>query len=43
MENYARPETSEFAAMMAALCDGPPVFRNLDVMWEDDGASAGTP
>jgi quinol monooxygenase YgiN len=35
MENSNRPETSDFAARMAALCDGPPVFRNLDVMWED--------
>jgi quinol monooxygenase YgiN len=42
MENSNRPETSEFAAKMAALCDGPPVFRNLDVMWEDSGeADAG--
>ena len=24
MENSNRPETSEFAAKMAALCDGPP-------------------
>jgi hypothetical protein len=37
MENSSRPETSEFAAKMAALCDGAPVFRNLDVMWEDKG------
>ncbi|MFP3461862.1 hypothetical protein R5O87_13510 [Arthrobacter globiformis] len=37
MENSNRPETSDFAAKMAALCDGPPVFRNLDVMWEDTG------
>ena len=34
MENSNRPETSEFAAQMAALCDGPPVFRNLDLMWK---------
>jgi len=40
MENSARPETSEFAAKMAALCDGPPVFRNLDVMWEDTAGTA---
>jgi hypothetical protein len=32
MENSGRPETSEFAARMAALCDGPPTFRNLDVI-----------
>lgn len=37
MENSARPETSEFAAKFAALCDGPPVFRNLDVLWSDTG------
>jgi hypothetical protein len=36
MENSNRPETSEFAARLAALCDGPPVFRNLDVLREDD-------
>jgi hypothetical protein len=36
MENSNRPETSEFAAKMAKLCDGPPMFRNLDVRltWE---------
>ena len=43
MENSARPETSAFAAQMAALCDGPPVFRNLDVMWEDNGSPADLP
>lgn len=31
MENSDRPETGEFAAQMAALCDGSPTFRNLDV------------
>ena len=40
MENSDRPETSEFAAKMAALCDGPVIFHNLDVMWEDSGESA---
>jgi hypothetical protein len=36
MENSARPETGEFAEQLAKLCDGPPVFHNLDVrvMWE---------
>ncbi len=36
MENSNRPETSEFAAQVAKLCDGPPRFYNLDVMqtWE---------
>lgn len=32
MENSNRPETSEFAARMAKLCDGPPAFSNLDVI-----------
>ena len=32
MENSNRSETSEFAAKMMELCDGPPTFRNLDVM-----------
>jgi quinol monooxygenase YgiN len=31
MANSSLPETSEFAAQLAALCDGPPTFRNLDV------------
>ena len=43
MENSNRPETSDFAARMAALCAGPPVFRNLDVMWEDTGAPTVNP
>ncbi|MFD9124826.1 hypothetical protein [Kitasatospora sp. NPDC059571] len=34
MENSDRPETARFAAQLAALCDGPPVFRNLDVLTE---------
>lgn len=32
MANSQRPETSSFAAKMAELCDGPPTFRNLDVI-----------
>jgi hypothetical protein len=32
MENSADSRTSEFAGRMAALCDGPPAFRNLDVI-----------
>ena len=32
MENSNRPETTQFAARMAELCDGPPTFYNLDVM-----------
>ncbi|GAA5023995.1 hypothetical protein [Kitasatospora paranensis] len=34
MDNSNRPETAEFAAQIATLCDGPPVFRNLDVLDE---------
>ena len=41
MENSGRPETSEFAAKMAELCDGPVTFHNLDVMWEDSGDGTG--
>ena len=36
MENTNRPETSAFAERMAKLCDGPAVFRNLDVVREDE-------
>lgn len=32
MENSNRPETAEMAQAMAALCDGPPSFLNLDVI-----------
>ncbi|HZE66825.1 MAG TPA: hypothetical protein VE081_09360 [Sporichthyaceae bacterium] len=32
MEQSNRPETGEFAAQMASLCDGPPTFYNLDVI-----------
>lgn len=35
MANSDLPETSEFAARFAALCDGPPTFRNLEVLRED--------
>ena len=31
MENSNRPETAEVAGKVAALCDEPPKFRNLDV------------
>ena len=36
MENNDRPETAEFAGKMQKLTDGPPTFRNLDVVhhWE---------
>ena len=36
MENSSRPETGEFAAFLATLCDGPLSFRNLDVLREED-------
>jgi hypothetical protein len=35
MANSNLPETGEFAAKLASLCDGPPVFRNLDVLREE--------
>jgi hypothetical protein len=34
MTNSDLPETTEFAARMAELCDQPPTFRNLDVTRE---------
>jgi hypothetical protein len=36
MTNSGLPETGEFARELAKLCDGPPVFRNLDVQRVDD-------
>ena len=36
MENSNRPETAEFAARLAELCDGAPVFRNLDITREEE-------
>lgn len=32
MANSADPRTDAFAKEMAALCDGPPTFYNLDVV-----------
>lgn len=32
MENSNDPRMSEYATKMAELCDGPPTFRNLDVV-----------
>ena len=32
MANSDLPETGRFAARMAALCEGEPTFRNLDVI-----------
>ena len=36
MANSALPETASFATRMAALCDGPMLFRNLDVVSVDE-------
>jgi hypothetical protein len=36
MKNSADPATSEFAARMEELCDGPAVFRNLDLLGLED-------
>lgn len=35
MENSNMPETGEFAAKLAAFCEAPPTFRNLDVLREE--------
>jgi len=35
MANSNLPETGEFAAKLASLCDGPPTFRNLEVLREE--------
>ena len=32
MKNSADPRTAEYAAKMEELSDGPPTFRNLDVV-----------
>ena len=31
MENSSRPDTSDFAKQMLAMCDAPPRFYNLDI------------
>lgn len=35
MANSGRPETAAFAAKMGELCDGPPSFRNTDVLFSE--------
>ncbi len=35
-ENSNRPETSEFAAGLAEIAEGPLTFRSLDVLREED-------
>jgi hypothetical protein len=34
MQNSELPETQELAGKLAALCDGPPSFYNLEVLEE---------
>ena len=36
MKNNDMPETAEFAKKAGELSDGPPIFRNLDVMRIDE-------
>jgi hypothetical protein len=36
MRNSDLPETGEFAKKIAELCDGEPIFRNLDVTRTDE-------
>ena len=31
MENSARPSTAEYSTKMMQMCEGEPVFRNLDI------------
>jgi quinol monooxygenase YgiN len=37
MQNSQLPETAQFAEQMAKLCDGPPAFRNLDLIQSLEG------
>jgi quinol monooxygenase YgiN len=36
MQNSNRPETSEFAAALSEISEGPLTFRNLDVIRQED-------
>jgi hypothetical protein len=36
MENSGRPRTAEFGAFLGGIIDGPPTFRNLDVLREEN-------
>jgi hypothetical protein len=36
MANSNLPETGAFASRLAELCDGPPTFRNLDVIRQEE-------
>jgi hypothetical protein len=35
MANSELPETGQFAATLASLCERPPTFRNLDVLRDE--------
>jgi quinol monooxygenase YgiN len=35
MANSSMPETSQFSERLFKLCEGPPTFRNLDVVRTD--------
>lgn len=35
MENSNRPDTTEFSQRLAALCDGPPKFLNVEVISDE--------
>ena len=41
MANSQDPQTSEWAGRMQSLCDGPPTFRNLDVIMTEVRADMG--
>jgi hypothetical protein len=42
MRNSADPLTQEFASRMQALADGPPTFRNLEVVMSEIRLDQGT-
>jgi hypothetical protein len=37
MKNNELPETAAMAEKMAAICDGPPTFYNLDLVETQEG------
>ncbi len=41
MRNSEHPETDRFSREMAAFCDEPPTFRNLDVQYQEVRMDAG--
>ena len=36
IKHQAFYETGEFAEFLTSICEGPPTFRNLDVLREED-------